>query len=754
MHYRIISVTMDALPPLHEVGNVFSCCELCTANKRCHLIILAITFLLMTFDMVTDWINWAEWYGVGGYDQYFFANMFEKIFLGVAMAGTVLWIIEVFIIAKKWIKLIHKHPESNTTKEEGGFDEFLPKPEIPETPLEPELLHCNDSSVQNDSKLMSKLEVEKSPPTKINEEEECSSQSSFTSDTRNLTKSLSEPEVVIHNEFPSESEVANHIEDSPKPNINKESAPKPKVINNNESQSEAETTDSNKSPCEPKVVSLKDSPPESEIMNGNESPSKVINYNQSKGSREESDIVNQLRLLVLILAGLFEDVPNVLIVYHTALIPRCGSTTKQNIGSGVTLATIISSMLNSLWTMICLFFELFKFTRWNCCMATTDNKKISHMKVKEADTHCKNTESRKKATGYTTNPPATCLKEACKITGKITACMLIFITFLVTFTLGFMTLSHVLGFIDLTFAYAGPLNLSTHVITGFYGPGLDAKPDEAMFVYLHYELPNAHYITLNNSKQTKSVPFQQVINRLYIGQFQELSHLKDETLTKAVPCSRAMPFEEHVFDWGNYPPISVVEFTNCKIIFTLRYFPINNNYQPFSNLIHDYHKFITIEYGIHINNKNICPSWIHPASTSSFLSQQVQEDIVNYTCNSACGQYAAICRKLSGKINQGISMSFESVEMWNLSLAVHGLKTPDTCDFHLTFEPSKKFCDDYWDDIELVKVPKEIEDAYPQFITIPITTTWDEGRNLRKFNNNCDKLWQNDTFLELDPGNY
>ena len=68
---------MDALPPLHEVGQVFSCCELCVENKRCHLIIPVVTFVLMTFDMITDWINWIEWYGIGGYDQYFFASMFE-----------------------------------------------------------------------------------------------------------------------------------------------------------------------------------------------------------------------------------------------------------------------------------------------------------------------------------------------------------------------------------------------------------------------------------------------------------------------------------------------------------------------------------------------------------------------------------------------------------------------------------------------------------------------------------------------------
>ena len=67
---------------------------------------------------------------------------------------------------------------------------------------------------------------------------------------------------------------------------------------------------------------------------------------------------------------------------------------------------------------------------------------------------------------------------------------------------------------------------------GYYGPGLDAKPDEAMFIYLHYKLPDWHYITLNDSKLSKSASFKNVINGLYIGQFEELSHLKNGTLIK------------------------------------------------------------------------------------------------------------------------------------------------------------------------------------------------------------------------------
>ena len=304
---------------------------------------------------------------------------------------------------------------------------------------------------------------------------------------------------------------------------------------------------------------------------------------------------------------MLEDCPNVIVVYQTSLMPLCGSTTKQNTGSGVTVATIIASMLNSLWTMICLFFEICKCTK-------RDPKDKQKLNINVEDAHRNKFEHSykvqiPKSRGCLQKPSKTYAKEAFKITGKILVCMVIFITFSATFGLGFMTLSHVLGFIDLTFAYAGSLNLSTHVITSYHGPGLDAKPDEAMFIYLHYKLPNWHYITLNNS--TKSASFRYVINRLYFGQFDELSHLRDGTLTKVIPCSRAMPFLQNLAE--------PMEHANCKIIFTLRYFPINFNWQPFHNLIHDYHKFITIQYGIHINNKTTCPGWFSKTSYSSFF---------------------------------------------------------------------------------------------------------------------------------------
>ena len=44
---------MDVLSTAHDFGNVFSCCEARTKNKRCKQVILVITFILLTFDLVT-----------------------------------------------------------------------------------------------------------------------------------------------------------------------------------------------------------------------------------------------------------------------------------------------------------------------------------------------------------------------------------------------------------------------------------------------------------------------------------------------------------------------------------------------------------------------------------------------------------------------------------------------------------------------------------------------------------------------------
>ena len=240
--------------------------------------------------------------------------------------------------------------------------------------------------------------------------------------------------------------------------------------------------------------------------------------------------------------------------------------------------------------MVCLFYELRECTeRGLCCVSSVKHKKDENIHVKETG---RNTFEHSRSQG----PARLCLKKSLKNSmkkiflkaGKVIVYIAILMLFSSIFILGFLTVGHVLGFISIiSLRFSGdvvPFILATHVITGYYGAGLDARHDQAMFIYFHYQLPDWHYITLNSS--TKSASFRHVINRVYIGQFEELSHLKNGTLIKAIPCSRAMPFlhkiDEDIFYYKRYYSVSKEDYANCKIIFTLRYFPTNNNWQPFT----------------------------------------------------------------------------------------------------------------------------------------------------------------------------
>ena len=750
---------MDAFE-LHEVGHMFSCCEPCVRKRRWKQIFTVVTFMLMTFDLVTDWLNWIQWLGVGGYDQYYFVSIFERLFLCIAAVGTGLWIIEVFVIVKKWINIYHEPPHRIPSSiYHTNFHEFLPEPDInyslfdlePKTanddkPLsEPEIRDDkppSQSEVINDDK-PSEMEVRNEKARSETEDDKTPSEQginnndSSAQEVRNDDKPLFEPdgsnddklssELDINNDdkFSSGPEVRNDSKTPSEPNVTKDDKPKsdPVVRYHDKTLSERDVRNDDKPP------------PETDNRNRN-----YFESGRNDDEREEKPkdrrAINRLGILAHIIVGLLEDFPVVLAVNHLKAMPMCGIPAKQNAGSSLTLATIISSMLSSFWTMISLFCEMWSCPEGGfCCVGTKKHKKEKPLDVETTDRN------------HRQNTARLCLKRPFKVrmkkiflkAGKIIVSILVFLIFSTIFLLGFLTICHVKELIKISIKIR-PFVLVPHVLTVQYGPGRDARPDQAMFIYLQYKLPKWHYITLNDSKLTKNVPFRRVVNRIYIGQFQELSHLKDGTLIKGIPCRRAMPFlpkiDKHTFYWENHPE-SEEEYANCKIIFTLRYFPTNNDWQPFEEIfVHHYFKFITVEYGFHINNKKTCPTWFNPQSSSFLLSQQVQEDLMNYTCNSNCSEVSDICRNLkswNSDLSQGIS--YHLVE--KPSLVIHDLETPDTCEFDVTFEYSHRFCEKSWGEVEAVTVPEKIKDVYPQFITVP--AWYDGSRNLMQ--RNCTELW-------------
>ena len=75
---------------LDGCASTFSQCRICNKKEQLKIVVLIISFILGTVDMVTDWTNYIQWSSVGGYDQHYFVYIFQITFLCAAVAGTIL----------------------------------------------------------------------------------------------------------------------------------------------------------------------------------------------------------------------------------------------------------------------------------------------------------------------------------------------------------------------------------------------------------------------------------------------------------------------------------------------------------------------------------------------------------------------------------------------------------------------------------------------------------------------------------------
>ena len=56
---------MEATTALSDgIASIFSLCGLCTEKQRFKIVVLVVSFILETVDMVTDWMNWNQWRSV------------------------------------------------------------------------------------------------------------------------------------------------------------------------------------------------------------------------------------------------------------------------------------------------------------------------------------------------------------------------------------------------------------------------------------------------------------------------------------------------------------------------------------------------------------------------------------------------------------------------------------------------------------------------------------------------------------------
>ena len=370
----------------------------------------------------------------------------------------------------------------------GIFNNYLPKPEVnfslskqEVNYTDPEVIKYGEPEVKNNIEHLFEFEVKNHYESGINEDEE--------EDTNNCDKSLSrrefneytEPEVsncskssglelrnhnelVLElnadcNECPLNVENDNYLEvtneDKPlsEPEVNIDgkppSEPEPKFRDDGKPPSEPESKfrDDGKPPSEPESKFRDDgklpSEPESKVRNEGKPPSEpdVRNYEESGKNEDEQEEtfngskgISRLGILVRILVGFLEDLPVVISVYYPTVMPMCGIPAKQSAGSAITLATIVSSMLNSLWTMICLICELCGCSEGGfCCLG---NKKDLNTNAKYTDRNPSEQNHRHETTRRDSKKHSKpCMKTVC----KVVLCILIFILFSCTFTLGFWT---------------------------------------------------------------------------------------------------------------------------------------------------------------------------------------------------------------------------------------------------------------------------------------------------------------------------
>ena len=239
-------------------------------------------------------------------------------------------------------------------------------------------------------------------------------------------------------------------------------------------------------------------------------------------------------------------------------MPLCGVPAKRESSSPTTIATVVSAMLNSTWTVFVLCWDLFgcyniisnaqcwcntirseiepqtsMFVLFCGCCGCATISVCRCLCLRRNQTEPSSSSSAPRRWAHMRN-----IMKICKGIGKGIFFFIILTIFGGIFLLSTMTLSLASKrpTLDQAMVVMGPS--STAIKADKFGPGLDARPDAAMFVTMVYELPSWYHVGLYDNRNVNianSASVYQIQNRLYIGQFNELEHLKDGTLTKVIP---------------------------------------------------------------------------------------------------------------------------------------------------------------------------------------------------------------------------
>ena len=281
---------------------------------------------------------------------------------------------------------------------------------------------------------------------------------------------------------------------------------------------------------------------------------------------EHSSWSSRVGFTIRLLIGLMEDLPVVILLYYSMVISVCGISILDERLSTTTIAVVVSSMLNSMWTMFILYWDLFgcykKIVNAQCCCTVIRSvyeqvslfvcycglcgcaatSKCGCLCLGQSQVEKSPTESSEMMTQSR-------YKRIAILIGKIILLVFICLLYLGIFILSIITLCLLF---NVSLPEGWGLVEAEHtrsIKADIIGPGLDARQDGAMFITMVYDLPNWYHVSLYDNRNVNianSASVNQIQNRLCIGQFNELEHLKDGTLAKVIPCSRVFPFLEQI----------------------------------------------------------------------------------------------------------------------------------------------------------------------------------------------------------------
>ena len=485
----------------------------------------------MIFDLVTNWITWKHWSEVGGYNWHHMVYIFQSAFLGVALVGTFLYIIETITIIVKLFD-IHRMGinDANNPSESS---------ERNDTQEQETRFHGAEGPSQklreDDADKEKKFEGTKKSSEKLREDtDEQRKQFDKTEQTQEkVEEDAGEEEMNLDEtgkslEKPSDDNVENI-----RPEVTDKSSEKSRDCADGkksvETEKPIEKIEDDSEELENNIEEMSNNPErkkdDKKEQNNKLFETRIKLDEWEKESQEEMIIdrrqkyVYRLAISLLILTCLLEDLPVVIITYNTATSPSCGAPQRQEVGSVLTMTTILSAMLNSLWTMIILFCELCGCQKL-CCQWERDTCTVKTLKNSHQNTCCWKSRI--------CEPSKYCCKRCIVILGKILLFGFIFLLFSGNFIMGMLTIGHITGSISLSpIGVPSILYLRHFVKADGLGPGLDGRRDEAMFIYIEMKLPQKYQVVLYDDESlvtAKSMWTYQILNRLYIGQFEEVSH--------------------------------------------------------------------------------------------------------------------------------------------------------------------------------------------------------------------------------------